>query len=146
MSIGTRQLVHIRIATSIADPPPSIAPPFPSIAPQEHGQSVGMLSGGEKSYTSAILLSAIAKVANPPFRLIDEFDVYQDEETRRKTMTMILADAKAVPDSDGLRMQYILLTPHDVSSAVPLNEDWLTVHRMKDPRREGGAGAGAGDP
>jgi hypothetical protein len=44
-------------------------------AAKEVGGSAASLSGGEKSITSLILLSAIANVSQPPFRVVDEFDV-----------------------------------------------------------------------
>jgi hypothetical protein len=56
----------------------------------EHGLEVSALSGGEKSLTSLVLLSAIARVSGPPFRVIDEFDVFQDEATRKKSISYLL--------------------------------------------------------
>jgi chromosome segregation ATPase len=64
--------------------------------------------------TSLILLSAISSVSNPPFRVIDEFDVYQDEGTRKKSLQYIMEDA-ARKGEDGMLTQFVLLTPHDVS-------------------------------
>jgi len=46
-----------------------------ALAAKDLGGSAASLSGGEKSITSLILLSAIANVSQPPFRVIDEFDV-----------------------------------------------------------------------
>lgn len=56
----------------------------------DFGLDVTALSGGEKSLTSLILLSAIAGVSGPPFRVIDEFDVFQDEATRKKSIAYLL--------------------------------------------------------
>ena len=80
-----------------------------------HGLDVSALSGGEKSLTSLILLSAIASVSNVPFRLIDEFDVFQDEATRKKSIQYLLEDA-ATTGEDGKLPQFVLLTPHDLSA------------------------------
>ena len=47
---------------------------FVLCAPQE----VGALSGGEKSYSGLMLLTAITQAAEgTPFHMVDEFDVYQ---------------------------------------------------------------------
>ena len=105
------------------------------------GRSQASHSGGEKSYTGNALLSSIARVAAAPFRIVDEFDVFQDEKTRADTLKSLLRDAQqvlpgAAPDGGGALAQYILLTPHDISSVVKPSEH-VKVHRLPDPRPEG---------
>ena len=104
------------------------------------GQSQASFSGGEKSYTGNALLSSIAKVAAAPFRIVDEFDVFQDEITRAKTLRALIADAQvllpgAAQDGGGMLAQYILLTPHDISSVVVPSEH-IKVHRLADPQKQ----------
>lgn len=100
----------------------------------KHGQNVAMLSGGEKSYTSLLLLSAISRVSDLPFRIIDEFDVFQDDHTRKLSMQFLLEDSKEIGTS-GYLTQHILITPQDISNSVPdLEQDSHVsiVHMRKD--------------
>jgi hypothetical protein len=102
---------------------------------REAGLSVGALSGGEKSFASLILLSAIANVADPPFRIVDEFDVFQDETTRRESTRHLLADAQQA-DPRGRFTQYILLTPHGMAATgAAINKEHLAVWEMPKPQR-----------
>ena len=105
---------------------------------------VAALSGGEKSLTLLVLLSAIAKVSNSPFRIIDEFDVFQDEQTRKMSIKYLLEDAAELGD-DGTRTQFMLLTPHDLSSMVTDASKNVKVFKLAKPVRhrdaeEGGDG------
>jgi chromosome segregation ATPase len=104
------------------------------------GLSQASFSGGEKSYTGNALLSSIAKVAAAPFRIVDEFDVFQDETTRKKTLQALIDDAQVLlpgsaQDGGGTLAQYILLTPHDISSVVVPGEH-IKVHRLADPQKK----------
>ena len=93
------------------------------------GSGAEQLSGGEKSLISLVLLSAIAEASKPPFRVIDEFDVYQDEGTRKKSLQYLLEDAAKTNDA-GVLTQFVLLTPHDTSS---LSEVKLDIKVFKMP-------------
>jgi len=101
--------------------------------PRKKGRSAGSYSGGEKSFTGNCLLSSIAKAAKPPFRCVDEFDVYQDETKRRQMLMSLVQDAKE-KDADGYYTQHILLTPHDISASVAPSET-LVILRLADPVR-----------
>jgi structural maintenance of chromosomes protein 6 len=101
--------------------------------PRKKGRSAGSYSGGEKSFTGNCLLSSIAKAAKPPFRCVDEFDVYQDETKRRQMLMSLVQDAKE-KDADGFYTQHILLTPHDISASVAPS-DTLIILRLADPVR-----------
>ena len=103
---------------------------------QEHGLEASALSGGEKSLTSLILLSAIATASGPPFRIIDEFDVFQDEQTRRKSIEYLLEDARRAGE-DGKLTQFVLLTPHDLTSRSE-SSDNIKVFHMPKPKRHRG--------
>jgi chromosome segregation ATPase len=46
-------------------------------------RDIRTLSGGEKSYSSVSLILALWNAMNPPFRVLDEFDVFMDAVNRR---------------------------------------------------------------
>jgi hypothetical protein len=99
--------------------------------------SVAGLSGGEKSFAALVLLAATASVSDVPFRIADEFDVFQDEKTRERSMRFLLLDAEQVR-RDGYWMQMIMLTPHDVASALTSKEAAkvpISVKKLADPKR-----------
>lgn len=103
-----------------------------------HSTSVAGLSGGEKSFASLVLLAAIASVADVPWRIADEFDVFQDEKTRERSMRFLLMDA-TIPSRDGFWPQRILLTPHDVAAALKSKEAAavapIAVKKLANPKR-----------
>ncbi len=47
------------------------------------------LSGGEKSYSTVSLILALWEVMSPPFRFLDEFDVFMDAVNRRLALEQI---------------------------------------------------------
>jgi structural maintenance of chromosomes protein 6 len=97
-------------------------------------QDVATLSGGEKSVSTLHLLSAIMKFAALPFRAIDEFDVFQDEKNRQRSLKSLLEQSKE-KNEDGRQPQMILLTPHDISAVVdPTNRPDISVIRLANPR------------
>jgi chromosome segregation ATPase len=88
---------------------------------------LGSLSGGEKSYAMVSLLSALWDAVDVPFVMLDEFDVFMDEATRRSAMVALLRNAK---DFKGMR-QFIFITPHDISSAVKGSDDFVKVFKLR---------------
>lgn len=115
----------------------------------QQAMEISALSGGEKSFASLILLSAIAQVAEPAFRIIDEFDVFQDEATRKLSITFLLEDARRLAGAETEPPQFILLTPLDVSAGLDgaadlIRSGMLKVMTCKAPR-EPGAPAPADD-
>jgi hypothetical protein len=110
-------------------------------------QDSASLSGGEKSVSTLALLSAIAAMCALPFRAIDEFDVFQDEKNRKRSLERLLREGSGY-NQDGRYAQYILLTPHDISSAVDLREpkirDLVKTFKLPDAKRADGAAASAG--
>lgn len=101
------------------------------------GMEAGQLSGGEKSQTAVILLTAIARVAAPRFRIIDEYDVFQDETTRNFVTSYLMNEAReAAGGAAESRTQYILLTPHDVTAQVKDDAN-VCIRKMDAPRKRG---------
>jgi chromosome segregation ATPase len=98
-------------------------------------QDVGSLSGGEKSYMGIMLMCAIARVAPSPFRIIDEFDVFQDESTRGTTVSLIQSLASR-PDRNGRYGQIILLTPLDVRGLLSMQRQQADRIEDAEARRE----------
>ncbi len=64
------------------------------------------LSGGEKSYSTISLILALWEVMAPPFRFLDEFDVFMDALNRRLAIEQVRQYATRTRTN-----QYILLTP-----------------------------------
>jgi chromosome segregation ATPase len=97
-------------------------------------KTVKSFSGGEKSYTGSVLLGAIATVASPPFRLVDEFDVYLDETKRAGILREVIKDAKSEKDEFGCYTQFIGITPHDISAVAKEVGPEMAIHMLKAPR------------
>jgi len=85
------------------------------------------LSGGERSYTSMALLMAMGLNCETPFRVMDEFDVFMDAQSRMIAIDELVKDA-APPDSKdanavvrkrGRNRQNIFITPLEIDKAVP---------------------------
>jgi len=69
-------------------------------------RDIRSLSGGEKSYSSVSLILALWNAMTPPFRVLDEFDVFMDAVNRRVSLENIINYA-----SDDRKYQFIFLTP-----------------------------------
>ena len=90
-----------------------------------------MLSGGERSFTTLSFVLALGDSLETPFRLLDEFDVFMDSVNRRIALDMLLKNAKEK------NSQYLLLTPQDVSSVVPI-KGLVKLLILPDPIRNNG--------
>ena len=93
---------------------------------------VRQLSGGERSYTTLCLLLALGHVIECPFRLMDEYDVFLDQMSRRITLAQI--QQYALMKSQNGR-QFLIITPQTLDD-VKTNND-VRVHRVKPPIRGG---------
>jgi len=69
-------------------------------------RDIKTLSGGEKSYCTVSLVLSLWEDMYPPFRILDEFDVFMDSINRRTAIDLIINYAK-----DSRKFQYMFLTP-----------------------------------
>jgi hypothetical protein len=92
------------------------------------------LSGGERSYTTISLLIAMGANCNTPFRVMDEFDVFMDAQSRQIAINELVQDSAPLAFKLGqghradqletlgrLRgpKQNIFITPLEIDKAVP---------------------------
>ena len=96
---------------------------------------VKQLSGGERSFTTLCLLLALGHVIDTPFRILDEYDVFMDENVRRITLNQI-KDHALRPEQ--YEKQFVIVTPNDLKGITTNNE--VRIHRMKAPLRESAIG------
>merc|ERR1711998_773203 len=73
-------------------------------------ESVMNLSGGERSYTTLALLLAIGEVIESPFRVMDEFDIFMDQQSRKIALKLVCEMARKMN-----HRQFIFITPQDLS-------------------------------
>ncbi|KAH7815628.1 Structural maintenance of chromosomes protein 6, SMC6 [Monocercomonoides exilis] len=66
---------------------------------------VRSLSGGERSYSTLCFLLSLWKLSEHPFRLVDEFDVFCDEVTRKLSAELLVRYALQT------QSQLLLITP-----------------------------------
>ena len=69
-------------------------------------RDIRSLSGGEKSYSSVSLILALWESMSPPFRILDEFDVFMDSVNRKIAISNILNFARR-----DRKFQFVFLTP-----------------------------------
>jgi chromosome segregation ATPase len=99
---------------------------------------VRQLSGGEKSYTTLSLLFALGHVSECPFRLMDEYDVFMDEGSRKLSLEM-LTDYAFTPEQKS--RQFIIITPNNLNHVKTTNK--IKIIQMQPPdRRERSAAGG----
>merc|ERR1719233_1779576 len=91
-----------------------------SAAALDLNRDIRSLSGGEKSYSNVSLILALWNAMSPPFRVLDEFDVFMDALNRRISLENIINYAKS-----DRKYQFIFLTPLntdniDISSDIKI--------------------------
>lgn len=96
---------------------------------KKYVESVGALSGGEKSYSTVSLLLSLWNSVDPtPFRALDEFDVFMDNINRRLVMEMLINFTK----HHAAGTQFIFITPLGLDH-VPQNDPDVCVYTLADP-------------
>jgi len=99
---------------------------------------VRQLSGGERSYTTLCLLFALGHVSECPFRLMDEYDVFMDEASRKLTLKL-LTEYALKPEQRG--RQFIIITPNNLSH-VKTDASNVKIIQMQPPDRRERAASG----
>jgi chromosome segregation ATPase len=79
------------------------------------------------------LLLAFGEYLETPFRILDEFDVFLDAQSRKLTMDALIATAKTMK-----HRQFIFITPQDLGSLKP--DALLKIFKMLPPERRNVAG------
>jgi len=93
-------------------------------------EDVRQLSGGERSFTTLCLLMSLGHVIESPFRVMDEYDVFLDEVSRKVTLKMLCSYATA-PQQRG--RQFIIITPHSLGDVR--TGKGVHINKMPDPIR-----------
>jgi len=119
--------VHSRRDTNVAELTQAVDASQSESVQSSSYADLGSLSGGEKSFAMVSLLSALWDAVDVPFAMLDEFDVFMDEATRRSAMVALLRNAREFRGS----RQFIFITPHDISSAVQGSDDFVQVFRLR---------------
>ena len=88
-------------------------------------RDIRSLSGGEKSYSSVSLILALWESMSPPFRILDEFDVFMDSVNRKIAIGNILNFARV-----GRKFQFVFLTPLGTAN-INTSEDVKIVKLYK---------------
>eukprot|EP00611_Tribonema_gayanum_P020504 TRINITY_DN3754_c0_g3_i3.p1 TRINITY_DN3754_c0_g3~~TRINITY_DN3754_c0_g3_i3.p1 ORF type:complete len:1163 (-),score=551.53 TRINITY_DN3754_c0_g3_i3:437-3868(-) len=89
--------------------------------------NVRNMSGGERSYATLALLLALGKSHESPFRVMDEFDVFMDAQSRQAAMRQLVKHARENPGR-----QFIFITPQDLRG-LEAGDD-LRIFKMQSPR------------
>lgn len=79
------------------------------------------------------LLVALGETLETPFRILDEFDVFLDTESRKLTIKALIHVAKRMA-----HRQFIFITPQDLSSIQP--DKQLRILKLTPPQRHDNAG------
>ncbi|CAM9671007.1 unnamed protein product [Ascophyllum nodosum] len=89
---------------------------------------VKLLSGGERSFATLALLLALGVGHECPFRVMDEFDVFMDAQSRNVAIKQVMTFAKQESSR-----QFILITPQDLQSVTA--SDTVKIIKMTPPRK-----------
>jgi structural maintenance of chromosomes protein 6 len=92
---------------------------------------VKQLSGGERSFTTLCLLLSLGHVIDTPFRILDEYDVFMDENVRKITLNSIKEHA-LLPEQR--EKQFVIVTPNSLKGVITNNE--VKIHVMARPDRQ----------
>ncbi|EGB06318.1 hypothetical protein AURANDRAFT_29396 [Aureococcus anophagefferens] len=90
--------------------------------------NITSLSGGERSFSTLAMLISLGATIECPFRVMDEFDVFMDQVSRKVAMKELVDMAKKMENR-----QFIFITPQDLSS-LP-QSDILKIFKMNPPIR-----------
>jgi len=87
---------------------------------------VSLLSGGEKSYTQICLICALWDMMKPPFRCLDEWDVFLDAVNRKNISEELLRFCLRNPDK-----QFIFISPQGACDLQTIEHSSVKVTEIK---------------
>ena len=90
--------------------------------------NIQSLSGGERSFSTLAMLVSLGATIECPFRVMDEFDVFMDQVSRKVAMQELVDMAREMPNR-----QFVFITPQDLSSLPQSNP--LKVFKLNAPIR-----------
>ena len=88
------------------------------------------LSGGEKSYSTTALILALWESMQPPFRVLDEFDVFMDMVNRTVALGQIISYAKETRKFQ-CKFTFCIRSCGDWGSKAVLVVQWVTLTRSE---------------
>lgn len=96
---------------------------------KQNRRSVASLSGGERSISTFCFLLALWESIYQPFRLLDEIDIYMDNEKRNSSLDLLYENTRYHSSS-----QHVIFTPQTLDL-----QHWEDLHvpifRMPTPKR-----------
>jgi len=98
----------------------------PAGDPAESQRKLATLSGGEKSFSSVSLVLALWDAMTPPFRILDEFDVFMDAVNRRISLKLITDYATV-----DRKYQFVFLTPLNTDNLDECGADLKIIKLRK---------------
>ena len=89
---------------------------------------VNSLSGGEKSLVQICLIASLWETMNPPFRALDEWDVFLDNVNRKSISGTLLGLGLSKQD-----YQFIFISPQCAGyvDVHPANRSKVTITEIK---------------
>merc|ERR1712198_54457 len=88
---------------------------------------INSLSGGEKSYAQMCLIAALWEHMNPPFRALDEWDVFLDAINRKKISNTLLTFGLTHLDN-----QFLFISPQGAGDIDYEPVDSANKHSRSD--------------
>ncbi|CAF1187029.1 unnamed protein product [Adineta steineri] len=94
-----------------------------------HQRNLKSLSGGERSISTFCFLLALWQSIYQPFRILDEIDIYMDNEKQHSSFDILYENTLQYSSS-----QHIILTPQSIDSQL-WNDLNVPVFTMQIPKR-----------
>merc|ERR1712183_336209 len=85
-----------------------------------------LLSGGEKSYTQMCLICALWDMMRPPFRCLDEWDVFLDAVNRKLIAEELLNFSLRNQDR-----QFIFISPQGACDLSQVDQGAVSITEIK---------------
>merc|ERR1711915_965590 len=100
---------------------------FKNASGSRSSNDVSVLSGGEKSFTQMCLICALWDMMRPPFRCLDEWDVFLDAVNRKIISEELLRFCLRNADK-----QFIFISPQGACDLKNMDYSAVTVLRLRN--------------